>query len=451
VARSTNGGGNGEHPMVFTNARVIDPSRDLDAIGAVIVADRRIVAAGPEAMRGAKPPDAEVIDCRGAVVAPGLVDMRVFVGEPGAEHRETFESAGRAAAAGGVTTIVTMPDTDPVIDDMALVDFIARRARDETAIRVYPTAALTKGLAGSEMTELGLLKAAGAVGFTEGRRTVTDAALMRRALTYARDFDALIMHHTAEPNLVGNGVMNEGEVATRLGLAGIPKEAEIVVLERDIRLVGLTGGRYHAAQISCAESLDVIRRAKQAGLGVTCGVSINHLALNENDIGSYRTFFKLSPPLRHEDDRRAMVAGIADGSIDVIVSSHDPQDVDTKRHPFAEAADGAVGLETLLPAALRLVHNGAVDLLTLFRALSTRPAELLGLEVGRLAPGAPADLIVVDTDVAWVCEAEALHSRSKNTPFEGAKFEGRVLRTLVAGRTVYRQDVSQGRMSLPQP
>jgi dihydroorotase len=382
-----------------------------------------------------------VVDCKGAIVAPGLVDMRVFVGEPGAEHRETFASAGRAAAAGGVTTIVTMPDTDPVIDDIALVDFIGRRARDEAEVRVHPAAALTKGLEGREMTEFGLLADAGAVAFTDGRRTLTNAAVMRRALTYARDFGALVMHHAADPDLAGGGVMNEGEVATRLGLAGIPKEAEIVVVERDVRLAALTGGRYHAALISCAESLDVVRRAKLAGLAVTCGVSINHLTLNENDIGPYRTFFRLSPPLRSEDDRMAMVAGIADGTIDVIVSSHDPQDVDTKRHPFSEAADGAVGLETLLPAALRLFHNGDVDLLTLFRALSTRPAGLLGLEVGRLAPGAPADLIVVDPDAPWVLEAAALRSRSKNTPFEGARFQGLVRRTLVAGRTVYQSAV----------
>jgi dihydroorotase len=246
------------------------------------------------------------------------------------------------------------------------------------------------------------------------------------------------MHHPADPDLVGAGVMNEGEIATRLGLAGIPKEAEIVMVERDIRLAALTGGRYHAAQISCAESLGVIRRAKQDGLAVTCAVSINHLTLNENDIGPYRTFFKLAPPLRHDDDRQAMVAGIADGTIDVIVSSHDPQDVDTKRHPYAEAADGAVGLETLLAAALRLVHSGDVKMVALFRALSTRPAEILGLEVGRLAPGAPADIVVVDPDAPWVCDAGTLRSRSKNTPFEGARFQGRVLRTLVAGRTVYQ-------------
>ncbi|MCP4382760.1 MAG: dihydroorotase [Hyphomicrobiales bacterium] len=423
-------------PIVLENARVIDPSRDLDITGAVVVADRRIVAAGPDTA-APRPTDAEVIDCRGAIVAPGLVDMRVFVGEPGAEHRETFASAGQAAAAGGVTTIVTMPDTDPVIDDVALVDFIRRRARDETAIRVHPMAALTKGLAGTEMTELRLLGEAGAVAFTDGRQSLTNAAIMRRALTYGRDFGALIVHHTADPNLVGKGVMNEGETATRLGLAGIPKEAEIVVLERDIRLVALTGGRYHAAQISCAESLEVVRAAKARGLDVTCGVSAAHLTLNENDIGPYRTFFRLSPPLRSDADRQAMAAGLADGTIDVIVSSHDPQDVDTKRHPFAEAADGAVGLETMLPATLRLVHDGTVSALGLFRALATRPAERLGLEVGRLAPGAPADLIVVDPDLPWVLDAEILRSRSKNTPFADARFSGRVLRTLVAGRTVY--------------
>jgi dihydroorotase len=425
-------------PIVFDNARVVDPSRDLDALGAVIVADRRIVAAGPEALRAARPAGAEIIDCKGAIVAPGLVDMRVFVGEPGGEHRETFASAGEAAAAGGVTTIITMPDTDPVIDDIALVDFISRRARDEAEVRVHPAAALTKGLEGKEMTELGLLREAGAAAFTDGRHTVTNAAVMRRAMTYARDVDALVMHHAADPHLVGSGVMNEGEVATRLGLSGIPREAEIIVLERDVRLAALTRARYHAALVSCGDSLDVIRRAKKDGLAVTCGVSINHLTLNENDIGPYRTFFKLSPPLRGEEDRRAMVAGLADGSIDVIVSSHDPQDVDTKRHPFAEAADGAIGLETLLAAALRLYHAGDVPLLTLFRALATRPAALLGLEVGRLAPGAPADLIVIDPDAPWVCDARALRSRSKNTPFEGARFQGLVLRTLVAGRTVYQ-------------
>jgi dihydroorotase len=363
--------------------------------------------------------------------------MRVFIGEPGAEHRETFASAGQAAAAGGVTTIVMMPDTDPVIDDIALVDFIGRRARDTAVVRVLPMAAMTKGLEGREMTELGLLMEAGAVGFTDGRHSVTNALVLRRALTYGRDFGALIVNQPVDPHLTGAGVMNEGETATRLGLPGIPKEAEIIVVERDVRLAALTGGRYHAAQISCAESLDVIRRAKKAGLAVSCGVSAAHLALNERDIGPYRTFFRLSPPLRSEDDRLAMIEGIADGTIDVIVSSHDPQDVDTKRHPFAEAADGAIGLETLLAASLRLYHNEEAGLLAILKALTVRPAELLGIDSGRLAAGAPADLIVVDLGAPWICEAENLHSRSKNTPFEGARFEGAVLRTIVAGRTVY--------------
>jgi len=426
-----------QRPLVLANARVIDPSRKLDARGSVIIADGAIVAAGPEADNAAVPDGAEIVDCRGAAVMPGLIDMRVFIGEPGGEHRETFASAGQSAAAGGVTTVIMMPDTDPVIDDVALVDFIARRTRDTALVNVMPMAAITKGLKGREMTEFGLLQDAGAVGFTDGRHSITNALVLRRALTYARDFGALIMHHPADPDLTGSGVMNEGETATRLGLSGIPKEAEIIMLERDIRLAALTRGRYHAAQISCAESLEIIRRAKKAGLAVSCGVSATHLALNELDIGPYRTFFRLSPPLRSEDDRQAMIEGVADGSIDVIVSSHDPQDVDTKRHPFAEAADGAVGLETLLAATLRLVNNGDVDLLTVARALSTRPAELLGLPGGKLTPGAPADIILIDPAMPWICDGEKLRSRSKNTPFEGARFEGRVLRTIVAGRTVY--------------
>jgi dihydroorotase len=421
-------------PLVLQNVRVIDPARKLDAKGSVAIADGVIREAGPGATA---PEGAEIVDGKGAIVGPGLIDMCVFIGEPGAEHRETLGSAARSAAAGGVTAIVTMPDTDPVIDDAALVDFIARRSRDRAPVHIYPAAALTKGLKGEEISEYGLLGEAGAVAFTDGRRTVMNALVMRRALGYARDFNALIMHHAADVNLAGAGVMNEGETATRLGLPGIPREAETMILERDIRLAALTGGRYHAAQISCSASLDVIRRAKADGLRVSCGVSINHLTLNENDIGPYRSFFKLSPPLRSEDDRQAMVAGVADGTIDVIVSAHDPQDVDTKRHPFAEAADGAIGVETLLPVALRLVHNGDLDYVTLFRALSTRPAELLGIPGGSLAPGAPADLVMLDPDAPWVLDPDALHSRSKNTPFDGAKIQGLVLRTIVAGRTVY--------------
>ncbi len=278
--------------------------------------------------------------------------MRAFIGEPGADHRETLASASQAAAAGGVTTIICQPDTSPAIDDPAIVDFVLRRARDTAIVHVHPMAAITKGLEGKEMTEIGLLKAAGAVAFTDGDRSVTNAQVMRRALTYARDFDALIVHHTEDPDLVGDGVMNEGEFAARLGLLGIPPAAETIMLERDMRLVALTGGRYHAASITCADSLEVLRRAKDAGLNVTASASINHLTLNENDIGSYRTFLKLSPPLRAEDDRKRLVEAVASGLIDVVMSDHNPQDVETKRLPFAEASPGAIGLETMLTAGL---------------------------------------------------------------------------------------------------
>jgi dihydroorotase len=363
--------------------------------------------------------------------------MRAFIGEPGAGHRETFASASQAAAAGGVTTIICQPDTSPVIDDPATVDFVLRRARDTAIVHVHPMAAISKGLEGKEMTEIGLLKAAGAVAFTDGVRSVTNAQVMRRVLTYARDFDALIVHHAEDPDLIGDGVMNEGEFAARLGLLGIPKAAETVMLERDIRLSALTGGRYHAASVTCAESLDVLRRAKDAGLAVTASASINHATLNENDIGSYRTFMKLAPPLRAEDDRKALVEAIAQGLIDVVMSDHNPQDVETKRLPFAEAAAGAIGLETMLTAGLRLVHNGEIDIVKLLRAMSTRPAELLGLSGGTLKSGAPADVIVVDTDVPWLIDPQELKSKCKNTPFDEARMTGRVVRTIVAGRTVY--------------
>jgi dihydroorotase len=298
-------------------------------------------------------------------------------------------------------------------------------------------AAITKGLEGAEMTEIGLLKAAGAVAFTDGDKSITNAQVMRRALTYARDFDALIVHHTEDPDLVGDGVMNESEFASRLGLLGVPAAAEAVMLERDLRLVALTGGRYQAASVTNAESLDVLRRARDAGLDVSAAASINHLTLNENDIGPYRTFLKLAPPLRAESDRRALVEAVASGLVDVIMSDHNPQDVETKRLPFAEAAPGAIGLETMLVAGLRLVHSGELQLMALLRALSTRPAELLGLPGGTLRAGAPADIIVVDTDVPWVVDPDELKSKCKNTPYDEARMQGRVVRTIVAGRTVY--------------
>jgi dihydroorotase len=423
-------------PTALLYARLIDPGTGLDETGGVLIEGGKIAELGPSVTAGSIG-DAQVIDCGGHVLAPGLIDMLVFSGEPGHEHRETLSTTSRAAAAGGVTTVICMPNTEPVIDDVALVDFIMRRARDTARINVHPMAAMTKGLKSEEMAEIGLLRDAGAIAFTNGKTSLADAKMMRNVLAYAKDFGALIIHHLEEPTLAQNGVMNEGEVATRLGLPGIPREAETIMLERDLRLAELTGGRYHAGQISCRESLDIIRAAKARGLPVTCGVSINHLTLNENDIGPYRTFFKMRPPLRSEDDRAAMVEGIASGDIDVIVSAHDPQDADGKRRPFAEAADGAIGVETLLSAALRLYHDGSVDLVTLLRALTANPARLLGLPSGRLAKGAPADLVLIDLDTPFVVNPELLRTRSKNTPFDEARLQGRALMTLVAGRAVY--------------
>ncbi len=422
---------------VFINARLVDPASNRDEPGGLLVRGGVIADLGPHLRRNA-PENAEVVDCRGHVLCPGLIDTQVFTGEPGGEHRETLKTASHAAAAGGVTTIIVMPDTNPVIDQVALVDFIQRRARDNAIVNVHTMAAMTKGLKGEEMTEIGLLQRAGAIAFSNGKASVANTRIMKNTLLYAKDFGALIVHHTEDPFLSANAAMNSGEVATRLGLPGVSRVAETIVLERDVRLVEMTGGRYHAATITCEESLAVVRSAKARGLPVTCGVSVNHLTLNEIDIGSYRTFLKMRPPLRREEDRAAMVRALAAGEIDVIVSSHDPQDADVKRRPFAEAADGAVGLETLLPAALRLHHSGEVPLTSLLKAMTINPARLLGLPAGRLVKDAPADIILVDLGEPWVVNKDLLRSRSKNTPFDEAKMQGRVLRTLVAGETVYQ-------------
>ena len=423
-------------PLVFSNARLVDPGSGREGRGSVLLENG--VIAGVEWGAVPAPPErATVIACDGLVLAPGLVDMRAFVGEPGAEHRETLKSASEAAAAGGVTTLVSMPDTNPTVDDPAIVDFLLRRARDTAIVNIHPAAAITKGLQGREMTEIGLLREAGAVAFTDGASAVASAAVMRRALTYARDLDALLMPHLEEASLVGTGVMNEGELASRLGLGGIPREAETLMLERDLRLLRLTRSRYHAAMISCADSVEIVRRAKEAGLRVTCGVSVNNLTLNENDVGGYKTFCKLSPPLRDENDRQAVIQALADGLIDVVVSDHNPQDVETKRLPFAEAEDGAVGLETLLSASLRLFHDGAIGLAGLFRAMSANPAQILGLPGGRLEVGAPADLILVDLDRPYVLDKRQLRSLSKNSPFDEVRLEGKVVATYVAGKCVY--------------
>ncbi|MBN9075164.1 MAG: dihydroorotase [Rhizobiales bacterium 65-79] len=422
---------------VFHNARIVDPSRGMDERGSVVVEGKKIAAAGKGALNQGAPEGATVIDCAGRAVFPGLVDARVFIGEPGAEHRETIASASHAAAAGGVTSLVMMPDTNPVIDDVALVEFVLRTARDTAIVNVLPSAAITRGLEGREMTEFGLLREAGAAFFTDGRRTIASSAVMRRALTYARDFGATIVHETQDADLAASGVMNEGLYASWLGLPGIPREAEAIPLERDLRLARLTGGAYHAAKLSTAMAVEAVARAKSDGANVSAGVSICNLALNENDVGEYRTFFRLSPPLRAEDDRLAMVEALRNGAIDIIVSSHDPQDVDTKRLPFADAEAGAIGLETLLGVTLRLYHNEEIPLIRVVEALSTGPARLFGIEGGSLRPGAPADLVLVDLDEPWIVREADIRSRSKNTCFEGARLQGKVLQTMVAGRTVF--------------
>ena len=427
--------------LTVTNARIVDPASGFDGVGSLRVEDGKIAAIQPgPATAGAS---GEVIDAKGLVLAPGLIDMRVFTGEPGREYRETLQSAGEAAAAGGVTSFVAMPDTQPVIDDGALVDYLLRRASATCKVNVLPAAAITKGLNGEEITEFGLLKESGAVCFSDGRRSVQPSGLLRAAFTYAANFDMPVVHHVADAGLVGEGVVNEGLFATVLGLKGIPGEAETIPLARDLQLAALTGVRYHAAQISTGRAVAIMMSEKQRSKNVTCGVSINNLSLNENDVGSYRTFFKLSPPLRSEDDRRAIVEGLKSGVIDVIHSDHDPQDTEVKRQPFAEASDGAIGLETLLAAALRLVHARDVDLMTVLRAMTQRPAEILGLPSGRLAVGAPADFILVDLDYPWQVKEGELHSRSHNTSFEGARLAGKVMATYVGGRKVYEFEGGQ--------
>ncbi|TNM65174.1 dihydroorotase [Aliirhizobium smilacinae] len=422
---------------VLRNVRILDPSRNLDETGTIIIGeDGHILACGKDALNQGVPHGASVRDCQGLVATPGLVDARVYVGEPGAEHTETIESASRAAAAGGVTSFIMMPETDPVIDDIALVEFVHKTARDKAIVNVHAAAALTRGLEGREMTEFGLLQQAGAVAFTNGRHALSDSLLLRRVMTYAREFDAVISLELREKYL-GNGVMNEGLFASWLGLSGVPKEAEIIPLERDLRIAALTKAKYHAAKISVPESVEAMKVARNRGANATCGISINHLSLNENDIGEYRTFFKLSPPLRSEDDRISMADALAAGDIDIIVSSHDPQDVDTKRLPFADAADGAIGLETMLSAALRLHHDGRVPLMRLIDAMSTRPAQIFGLDAGTLKVGARADITLIDLDDPWIVSKDAIISRSKNTPFDEARFSGRAVATYVVGKCVH--------------
>ncbi|PHQ84262.1 MAG: dihydroorotase [Thalassobium sp.] len=376
------------------------------------------------------------LDCNGKCLAPGIVDIGVKVSEPGERHKESFRSAGRAAAAGGVTTMVTRPDTDPAIDTPEVLEFVAKRALADSPVKVLPMSALTKGRAGREMVEIGFLKDAGAVAFTDCDRVVADTKVYMRALTYARSLGALVIAHVQEPILSNGAAVTSGKFASLRGLPGVNPMAERMGLDRDIALLEMTRARYHADQITTARALPALERAKANGLDITAGVGIHHLTLNELDVADYRTFFKLKPPLRSEDDRLAVVQAVASGLIDIISSMHTPQDEESKRLPFEEAASGAVALETLLPAALRLYHAGQLDLPVLFRAMSLNPSRRLGLETGRLAVGAPADLVLFDPDAPFLLDRAKLRSKSKNTPFDGARLQGRVLGTWVAGKIV---------------
>ncbi|HWE73005.1 MAG TPA: dihydroorotase [Stellaceae bacterium] len=418
---------------LFTNARLLDPASNRDGKGEVLADDGKIVAVGSNLKRDG----AEIVDCGGHCLAPGIVDMRVQLREPGDEHQETMATGGKAAAAGGVTTMVALPNTDPVIDELALVEFVARRSRDVGLTRIRTYAAATKGMRGKELTEMGLLTGAGALAFTDGLRAIADAVVMRRALSYATNFDMLIIQHPEEPSLASSGAMNSGEIATRLGISGITPVAEVMMIERDLRLVEITGARYHAAHVSTGEAIDAIRRAKKRGLKVTCDTAPPYFALNETAVGDYRTFAKVSPPLRSEDDRRAVVEGLRDGTIDAIASDHAPQDQESKRLPFASAASGIVGLETLLPLALELHHNGSVPLLRVLGALAQRPAEILRLPAGKLEPGLQADFVIFDLDKPWRIAVDAFHSKCRNSPFDGRPVQGAVLRTVVAGRVIH--------------
>lgn len=426
--------------VAYVGARLLDPATGMDKIGGVLTEGEMIKAVGPKVTADLALEGVTVIDCDGLCLAPGLVDMRVYLGEPGEDYKETIASAGRAATKGGITSMVCLPNTDPVIDDMSVVEFVARRARLQGLTKVFPYGAVTKGLKGKEIAELGMLAESGAVAFTDGFHPVANAQVMRRAMMYARTFDLLICQHPEEPSLAVGGVMNAGETATRLGLVGIPRQAEVMMIERDIRLVELTGARLHIAHLSTSESVEAIRQAKARGLPVTCDTAPPYFALNEVAIGDYRTFAKLSPPLREETDRRAIVDGIIDGTIDCIASDHTPQDEESKRLPFAAAAMGGVGLETLLAVVLELHHNGHMSVLDALKFITSAPADLLKLRAGKLIQGHPADLMMFDLQRGWKVSADKLLSKSKNTPFDGRLMQGAVTRTVIDGRTVFVAD-----------
>lgn len=424
--------------IAYVNARLLDPASGLDGPGALLTEGAEIADFGPRLFADGVPEGTEIVDCGGACLAPGLVDMRVQLREPGEEHKETISTASRAAAVGGVTSMVALPNTEPIVDDVAGVEFVARRAREEKAVKVYTYGAVTRRLEGQELTEMGLLAAYGALGFTDGLKAVASAQVMRRALAYSRICDTVILQHPEEPSLA-TGTMNSGALATRLGLSGIPSLAEVIMVERDLRLVEMTGGRYHVGHVSTAAALEAIRSAKRRGLPVTCDTAPHYFTLNENAVGDYRTFAKVSPPLRSEEDRAAVAAGLADGTIDAIASDHAPQDQDAKRLPFALAEPGIAGLETLLALSLTPVHAGRMSLLELLACLTCRPAAILRGRSG-LTRGWPADLVIFDHEKPWTIDPDRFKSKSKNSPLEGHMVQGRVLRTVVDGRAIFVAD-----------
>lgn len=423
--------------LLFTNARLIDPESLSETHGSLLVQDGVIVNLGAEI---AVPEGAEVVDCGGKCLAPGIVDIGVKVCEPGERHKESYRSAGLAAAAGGVTTMVTRPDTDPCIDSPETLEFVTRRANEAAPVNVVPMAALTKGREGKEMTEFGFLMDAGAIAFTDCDHVISDTKVYSRAMTYARSLGALVIAHPQEPGLSKGAAVTSGKFASLRGLPAVTPMAERMGLDRDIALIEMTGVKYHADQITTARALPALERVKANGFDISAGTSIHHLTLNELDVADYRTFFKIKPPLRSEEDRLAVVAAVKSGLIDTISSMHTPQDEESKRLPFEEAASGAVALETLLPAALRLFHAEQLTLPELFRAMALNPANRLSLPSGRLSAGAPADLIMFDADAPFVLDRFKLNSKSKNTPFDGQRMQGKVLATYVAGQAVYRRD-----------
>ncbi|MBD1150306.1 dihydroorotase [Pelagibacterales bacterium SAG-MED29] len=425
---------------IFINARIIDPSQKMDEKGSLILdKNGKVKAIGKNVKKSDGESSAEIFDIKGNVLIPGIVDMKAFVGEPGYEYKENFRTLSQAALAGGVTSIVTMPNTKPIIDNVSMVDFIIRRGRDKAAVNLFPCASITKQTEGKLMTEFGLLSLRGIVGFSDVNKTVQNTELMARIMDYASDIGVLIMQHAEDYELSKNSCINDGEIATRLGLEGVSQIAEKIIIERDLSLLSEYPCRYHINQISSKKSLEVIKKNKSNGKKFSVGVSINNLSLNENDIGEFKTFLKLSPPLRLEEDRLSLVQGIKENLIDVIVSDHIPEDEESKRLPFSQAATGAIGIETLLPLALEMHHNESLPLNKIIETLTINPAKILQINKGTLAKGSDGDICVLDLDAPWLVKAEKLKSKSKNTAIEGRKLQGKILMTFLNGELVFNQ------------